>query len=420
MPPVLRWGFRPVTEVPAVITGPLLVTRTTTTLTVNITVDMPAQAWMEYGTTPSLGNATSIETQYLTSHTQVISGLSAGTTYHVRAQVINQAGIQTTSSIVLFATLNSQSGTTLQALIDAASPGGTVDCTGLSFTAGATINKALTLLNGTVSVSFGMALIVAADSVTIDGTSLSGAGHSTFSNSVRGISVNGTAADRISGLVIRDTTVSNFPGHGMYIRYASGALITGNTVEDISYTGIFMLSDLNSTVSNNTIVRIGNVWGLIDPNRNAYGIATTKLDGAAEVRSTGTIITGNTIGINGEVASGVPTWHALDTHGGIDHEWTNNQVYGSNRGIFLTSDSNNTAAQQVVSGNYFAQPAHGGVPEFGNYPYNMQAMFTVSGVNPTGSGNTVDGWPVATNGNWAGVTGTTIINPRAPGWVAPG
>ena len=59
---------------------------------VSWTTDEPADTQVEYGTTTAYGLSTSLNASLTTSHTQVVSGLNAGVTYHYRVKSRDAAG----------------------------------------------------------------------------------------------------------------------------------------------------------------------------------------------------------------------------------------------------------------------------------------------------------------------------------------
>ena len=308
-------------------------------------------------------------------------------------------------------------GESFQAMVDAATAGTTLDITGCVYNAGATVNKALTIVGGTINVPAGnnQAVLVTANDVKIRNMTMTGPDALSYTELNQGVRVNASSGARITGLEVSGCTISDFRGFGMYLRYVQGATISNNTVRDITYTGIMLLSDLDSTIDGNTVQRIGISNSYTGDNNNAYGIVTTTLQ-TGDVRSDGTIISDNIIGGPGIV--GVPTWHGLDTHGGNDHQWLRNTVYGCNRGLFLTSDDDgNDADNHVVTDNWFGEPKHGGA--FPTYPHNMRGITVVSGAtNITGSGNTIDGHPTGeTISGTHSITGTTATNARASGYA---
>ena len=54
----------------------------------------------------------------------------------------------------------------------------------------------------------------------------------------------------------------------------------------------------------------------------------------------------------------VPTWHGLDTHGGLRISWINNTVRRVRRGLFITSSpaSGAHATNNVITGNQLLSP----------------------------------------------------------------
>ena len=114
---------------------------------------------------------------------------------------------------------------------------------------------------------------------------------------------------------------------------------------------------------------------------NAYGITLTRRSGdiATEPVSSDITVAGNTI-------EDVPTWHALDTHGGIDLSFVDNTIRRSSRAIFITSDSSgNRPSDILVSGNLLETPAP--------VTYNLTAITTYTTDDVTISDNTIIGWP---------------------------
>lgn len=90
---------------PAIVSGPTLVTRTTTSITLTWSADQFVQSWLEYGTSASYGNESAHEESFdYQTHVQTISGLTPGTTYHFKVHVVNQAAQETTGSDATFAT----------------------------------------------------------------------------------------------------------------------------------------------------------------------------------------------------------------------------------------------------------------------------------------------------------------------------
>lgn len=91
---------------PAILEGPLLVSRTTTSITLEWTADQFVQAWVEYGLTTGYGTESTHETSFnYKRHVQQISGLDPDTTYHFRVHVVNQAAQETVGDDATFDTV---------------------------------------------------------------------------------------------------------------------------------------------------------------------------------------------------------------------------------------------------------------------------------------------------------------------------
>ena len=71
---------------------------------VSWTTDEPADTQVEYGATTAYGLSTSLNSSLTTSHTQVVSGLNAGVTYHYRVKSRDAAGNLRVSGDQTFAT----------------------------------------------------------------------------------------------------------------------------------------------------------------------------------------------------------------------------------------------------------------------------------------------------------------------------
>lgn len=238
---------------------------------------------------------------------------------------------------------------TLQAEIDAA-PGATVDLRGCSYIGGATIDRPLTVIGGIVRVPPGEAgITIEADGVTLDGVTLIGTQSETFVFEEIGVLAHATPDDPIRRLTIRDSTLASFGGFGTYLRNVSDVRLEGNTVRDVVYAGLMVLSGEGGIIAGNVVQRIGVVGA--DANKdNAYGIVLTA-QGEDEPMSTDFTVVGNTV-------EDVPTWHAFDTHGGRRITFTGNTVRRSMRGIFITMDgTGNPPIDITIVGNQLLDPA---------------------------------------------------------------
>jgi nitrous oxidase accessory protein NosD len=262
----------------------------------------------------------------------------------------------------------------LQGRIDAAAAGSTLRLSGCTYVGGATIGKSLTIAGGTLNVrAGGVGLNVTASNVTIEGMHISGPNKTSYNSAEYGVYALGSASAPISHLTIRDTDIGSFGNDGIYAKYVANLLVSGNTIHDIVYAGVLVISGQTARIEANLVERIG-VRGAGANSNNAYGVALTDQGGAP---TSDVVVTGNTV-------EDVPTWHALDTHGGHRISFTNNTIRRSSRGIFITTSGSSRSTDITVSGNHLLVPAP--------VTFNLEAVTTYDTVAVTITGNTITGW----------------------------
>ena len=243
----------------------------------------------------------------------------------------------------------------LQAAINAATAGGTVDATGGTYTGPVTINKALTLIGGTINCPAGVSGInVTANNVTIDGTTIAGAGI-TGGGEIYGIMCQGTSGAWRTGLTIRNTTITNFAWDGIFFEYVNGFTIYHNVVNDIKYGAIVGRVVTNGTITFNTVRRIDTNGGAGD---NAYGIAALDFGTAGEFS--------HDVTIADNIVSDNEWWEGIETHNGRFISFLRNDVRRCSVNLEITKAGSGSPANCTVTGNYFAEPttyrAQGGHP----------------------------------------------------------
>jgi Right handed beta helix region len=265
-------------------------------------------------------------------------------------------------------------GGSLQSKINAASAGSTLRLTGCSYSGSATISKALTISGGTLRVGRGsIGLRVTASNVTISGVTIVGPNKTSYNGDEFGVYAFGSAGSPIRHLTVRSSNIGNFGNDGIFAKNVAGLVVSGNTIHDIVYAGVLVISGNGGSVSGNLIERIG-VHGASANENNAYGVLLTDQGGAP---TSGFAVSGNTV-------EDVPTWHALDTHGGRQISFTNNTIRRSSRGIFITISPSGRATSVTVSGNHLLVPAP--------VTFNLEAVTTYDTVAVTITGNTITGW----------------------------
>lgn len=266
---------------------------------------------------------------------------------------------------------------TLQAEIDAAVPGGTLNLQGCAYTGSATVDRPLTIIGGTLRVPAGSpGVTVGADDVTLDSLRLVGEQAGTYDFNEMGVVAWATPDLPIRRLTIRYSEISSFGGFGTYLRNVEDLRLEANDVHDIVYAGLMVLSGREGAIEGNTVRRIGMVGAEANEN-NAYGIALTT-QGADEPATSDFVVARN-------VVEDVPTWHALDTHGGVRIVFRENTVRRSMRGIFVTTTSaDHQPADIEIVDNQLLSPAP--------VETNLAAITLYRAQGVTITGNTAVGW----------------------------
>ena len=260
-------------------------------------------------------------------------------------------------------------GRSLQARVDRAPAGAVLDLTGCAYSGGATIRKAITLVGAEVKVPANQrGLIVTASNVKLKRLVITGPQATTYRWNEVGVLTTGS----VSNLKVRRSKIRWFGNTGIWVGRSSNTRITRTTVADTVYAGIMLISAADARVGHNVVRRVG-VRGAAAHGNNAYGIAVSN-DGSTP---------SSDVVVNGNLVEDVPTWHALDTHGGVRIAFTSNTVRRSMRGIFITSDGSGRRSRSiVVTGNRLLSP-----------PANsQQAVTTYDAAGVTVTSNTAVGW----------------------------
>ncbi len=228
-------------------------------------------------------------------------------------------------------------------------------------------------------------LTITGDNVTIDHVTITGDQARTFKWGEKCIVGAGKSTNSLSGLVVKNSTISRCGYGGIYLHFASSASISSNKISDSVYAGVLLSSVSDSKVVSNTITGVGLTG--TTPENNAYGITATQEDGP---HSSDVLVQGNTI-------SDIPTWHGLDTHGGVRITFKDNTIFHVRRAIFLTS----SPTDAVVTGNDITAPT---AAQQADCPSGAPATYCtdIRGISLFGGSATVDsntghGYP---SGRW--------------------
>ena len=94
----------PTDPAPTITAGPTVTAITQTGATIGWSLSEPSTGQVEYGPTAAYGSLSTLETNLLTAHSQVLSGLTVDTTYHLRVRSRDSAGQEVVSADVSFKT----------------------------------------------------------------------------------------------------------------------------------------------------------------------------------------------------------------------------------------------------------------------------------------------------------------------------
>jgi hypothetical protein len=285
----------------------------------------------------------------------------------------------------------------LQPRVDAAPLGSNLDLSACIFSSGATISKSLTLVGGTLNVPSGTAgLTVTANNVTIDGLQIVGSNKTSYDPNEYGILAVGTPGAPIRSLTIRNANIGSFGNAAVFAKYVANLTVSGSAIHDTVYGGVIVISGSGGTISTNLVQRIG-VNGSAANENNAYGVLLTDQGGTPS----------SDISVNANTVEDVPTWHALDTHGGVRLSFTNNTVRRSSRALFITGSPAGHATDVTVTGNQFLSP--------NPVTFNIEAVTTVGTANVRITGNTISGWDGSTIEDYGSESTGLVISGNAIG-----
>ncbi|HOO53398.1 MAG TPA: NosD domain-containing protein [Methanothrix sp.] len=233
--------------------------------------------------------------------------------------------------------------TSIQAAINSAWPGDTVEVQSGTYRENVIVNKTLTLRGVDTGTGLpvvdadgsGSAITLNADGCTLEGFVAKNAG-STGDSGIELTSHNNT----ISG----NTVTANY--HGIRLESSSGNTVSGNTATGNSWYGIDLYSSSENNISGNTAtgssigagIHLGSisnnniVTGNNASNNNGYGIS---LGFSSENNVSGNIASGNDYGIRLDYSSG--------------NTVTDNTANGNDYGIHVASSNGNTIYQNTFS-----------------------------------------------------------------------
>lgn len=230
-----------------------------------------------------------------------------------------------------------------------------------------TISGGLTASANTTIVGYGatiqntgtvVKLLTLASGCSVFGLSFVGTG-STYDDNGNGIYVTGTrngagvAPTYATDIRVENCTFNNLSGYGVQLLFVNNANIINNKITNVGYSGVMVYSCQNVLVDSNYIDTLTgeNLSG----QQNAYGVSFTANNATTDrVRDP---VSRYCRAVNNLIKN-IPTWHGLDTHGGWNIEFSNNQIIDCRRAAVLTNlgdiGSNYCTVQGNVAQNYLS------------------------------------------------------------------
>lgn len=211
------------------------------------------------------------------------------------------------------------------------------------------LSKALSIHKDTLVVASGATLyntkvhqtFLAIDSgVKIIGLEIEGAGHLKPNSKGIGITAKGkNSSSYLSDILLSGLKIHNMGHQAVYLQFVEDSLIEKSTIKNIGYAGI---TGSSCTRVNAINVDVVSVTGLT--NKNAYGIVFTRKNGDS-IREYPPSLDCMAMFC---LIEDIPTWEALDTHGGIGIKFLYNTINNCKNGVILT-DAGNAKNEDVFA-----------------------------------------------------------------------
>ena len=248
----------------------------------------------------------------------------------------------------------------LQGLVNAAAPGSTINFSG-AWVGTLTVAKPLTIAGGTVHGS----IRITSSNVTLRSMSVIGPQSAVWSSAQNAI-----YAEYVSNVVFDGVTVANVGNAGIRLHYVTGFTILNSYAHDAVYAGIITTSSTDGLIAGGVVERIGMHGSAAANSNNAYGISLTRFgsDTPKAARIT----------VRNVTVRDVPTWHGLDTHGGVDIVFEGNRVERTYRGIMMTA----VGGQRVTArNNAIVAASYIGIAVVDTKPYSVTGNAIASSPN---------------------------------------
>jgi hypothetical protein len=249
----------------------------------------------------------------------------------------------------------------IQALLDAARPGGTIYFPDVSpghyrISGSLRISKQLTILgdNGNSEIRQSLSgnrlnFDIQASGVTINGMRIIGYQYGGQDGGVGVGSSGGSVSSRLSNVTVSNNWIQRFSGRGISLAFVDDFVVSNNHIEDVHYAGIFVASGRRGFISSNHVVDIG------DPEagpayENSYPIVVTANPSGGEPMNEDVIVQSNTV-------EHAPVWTGIMNHGGVRVLVVDNDVRGADYAYANLQAVDGTRSDHSTFINNFAQDA---------------------------------------------------------------
>lgn len=151
--------------------------------------------------------------------------------------------------------------------------------------------------------------------------------------------------NRLSNVRVLNCEIFNAIDRGIMMSWVDGFRIEDSFVDGYGYTGFWLTRANNGIVRGNTIHN-ATPYSPDEVSSGPYGIAITDVETTTESQSKDIVVSENIVRFNARVG--------LDTHGGKNIHFVNNQVYSCDYGITMTAGSasrGNSPENIVIMGN---------------------------------------------------------------------
>jgi parallel beta-helix repeat protein len=289
-------------------------------------------------------------------------------------------------------------GQSIQAAVDAATPGTTIVLDPGTYRQSVTVPKPGITLEGKGSRG---SVVLESPGGVPNGITVNpgGDGFSLLNITVQGFSANGVYLSGIQRFLLAGVTANNDGGYGIFPSQVAGGLVLGCSAGGNNDTGIYVGQSVNVAAVGNTVH--DNVNGLEAENsvnvmlagnvsyHNTVGILVDLLPDLAVTTGSNILVTGNLVAANNHANFGSPGDITALESGGV--------------GIFVLGTTRTDVADNLVLGNQLI-----GVGVTSSYLLTLLGGVSVSDIQPLSVGvrvhnNTVLGAPFGTDLLWDGL-----------------